>query len=142
MKALFDTSVLVAAILTGHEQHQSCVAILKQAQKLEVTGLVCTHSLAELYAVLTRIPQMKVPPTLAQSLLNNNLRSFEVIALLPEDYFSAIELMVQNQLPGGGIFDALIAQASLKTQADVLFTLNPKHFTRLGDIVAGRVRVP
>jgi predicted nucleic acid-binding protein len=142
MKALFDTSALVAAILTGHEQHQPCLTMLKRAQAIEIEGAICAHSLAELYSALTRIPQTKVSPALAQSLLSSNLQSFEIVALLAEDYISAIELMVQNQLPGGGIFDALIAQAALKSQVDILVTLNPKHFARLGDLVAEKVYVP
>jgi predicted nucleic acid-binding protein len=94
MKILFDTSVLVAAILSGHSSHSVC------------------------------------------------LPYFESIPLTAEDYTAAIELMVQRQLPGGGIFDALIVQAALKVQADVLLTLNPKHFIRLGTVIASKVEVP
>jgi hypothetical protein len=32
-------------------------------------------------------------------------------------------------LPCGGIFDELIAQAALKAEVDVLLTLNPNHLT-------------
>jgi predicted nucleic acid-binding protein len=142
MKALFDTSVLVAAILNGHQQHQPCLAILQQAQTQQIQGLICVHSLAELYSVLTRIPQTKVQPLLAQTLINENLQAFEFIALTTEDYAAAIDLMVQHQLMGGGIFDALIAQAALKADSDLLLTLNPNHFSRLGDAVARRVQVP
>jgi hypothetical protein len=45
-------------------------------------------------------------------------------------------------IPGGGIFDALIAQAAIKAQADVLQTLNPNHFTRLGEAIAEKIQVP
>jgi predicted nucleic acid-binding protein len=50
--------------------------------------------------------------------------------------------MVSLNLPGGGIFDALIAQAALKANVDQLLTLNPKHFNRLSQTVASLVRVP
>jgi predicted nucleic acid-binding protein len=50
--------------------------------------------------------------------------------------------MVAFNLPGGGIFDALIAQAALKAEADALLTMNAKHFTRLGEAIAARVQVP
>lgn len=50
--------------------------------------------------------------------------------------------MVALKLPGGGIFDALIAQAALKAEVDALFTLNPKHFTRLGPVIAQITQVP
>jgi predicted nucleic acid-binding protein len=50
--------------------------------------------------------------------------------------------MVKFQLTGGGIFDALIAQAALKAKVDCLITLNPKDFTRLGEEIAPIVQVP
>jgi predicted nucleic acid-binding protein len=50
--------------------------------------------------------------------------------------------MVALKLPGGGIFDALIAQAALKAKVDILFTLNPNHFTRLGEAIAQITQVP
>ncbi len=50
--------------------------------------------------------------------------------------------MVNNQLPSGGIFDALIAQAALKAEVDVILTLNAKHFVRLGAVIAEKVQQP
>ncbi|MCC5637464.1 hypothetical protein LC593_16760 [Nostoc sp. CHAB 5844] len=50
--------------------------------------------------------------------------------------------MTTLNLPGGAIFDALIAQAALKAQVDVLLTLNPNHFTRLGNAIAQIIQVP
>jgi predicted nucleic acid-binding protein len=142
MKVLFDTSVLVAAILSGHSRHSVCLPLLLKAQAQQTQGLISTHTLAELYSALTRIPQTKIIPTLAQDLIRDNLQNFEKVPLTAEDYNAAIDLMVQHHLPGGGIFDALIAQAALKAQADVLLTLNPKHFTRLGTAISSKVEVP
>jgi predicted nucleic acid-binding protein len=50
--------------------------------------------------------------------------------------------MAALNLPGGSIFDALIAQAALKANVDILLTLNPNHFTRLGEAIANLVQVP
>jgi predicted nucleic acid-binding protein len=93
-------------------------------------------------SVLTRIPQTKITPTLAQDLIRDNLQAFEFVSLNAEDYTAAIALMVQHQLPGGGIFDALIAQAALKAEVDVILTLNAKHFVRLGTVIAEKVQQP
>lgn len=142
MKYLFDTSVLVAAMMTGHNSHQVCLPLLQKAQAKQIDGLISTHTLAELYSVLTRIPQTKITPTLAQDLIRDNLQTFEFVSLNAEDYSAAIALMVQNQLPGGGIFDALIAQAALKAEVDVILTLNAKHFVRLGTVIAEKVQQP
>jgi len=67
---------------------------------------------------------------------------FVAIPLSADDYKQAIVCMVRLNLPGGGIFDALIAQAALKADVDILLTLNPSHFTRLGQDLAQRVKVP
>ena len=66
----------------------------------------------------------------------------EAIPLVSEDYLAAIAQMTSLNLPGGGIFDALIAQAALKATVDRLLTLNPNHFTRLGETIAPLVQIP
>lgn len=50
--------------------------------------------------------------------------------------------MVGLNLPGGGIYDALIAQAALKGNVDRLLTLNPNDFVRLGEDIASLVQTP
>jgi predicted nucleic acid-binding protein len=142
MKYLFDTSILVAAMMTGHNSYKACLPLLQKAQARQIIGLISTHTLAELYSVLTRIPQTKITPELAQELIRDNLQTFEFIPLTAEDYTVAIDLMVKNKIPGGGIFDALIAQAALKAEVDVILTLNAKHFVRLGAIIAEKVQEP
>jgi predicted nucleic acid-binding protein len=93
--------------------------------------------------VLTRLPvKPLITPELAQRLIIENLRQFEVILLDQPDYEQAIAQMVRLKLSGGGIYDALIAQAFVKANCDRLFTLNPKHFTRLGDAIAQRTQTP
>ncbi|MBW4566670.1 MAG: hypothetical protein KME31_01245 [Tolypothrix carrinoi HA7290-LM1] len=56
------------------------------------------------------------------------------------DYQATIARMVSLNLPGGGIYDALIAQAAIKANVDVLLTLNANDFTRLGEDVAQLVQ--
>jgi predicted nucleic acid-binding protein len=142
MKYLFDTSVLVAAMMSGHSSYNVCLPLLQKAQARQIFGFISTHTLAELYSVLTRIPQTKITPDLAQELIRDNLQTFELVSLGAEDYTAAIDLMVKNRIPGGGIFDALIAQAALKVDVDVILTLNAKHFIRLGTAIAQKVQEP
>jgi predicted nucleic acid-binding protein len=143
MKVLFDTSVLVAAFEVSHPRHDVCLPWLQRAQEKKINGYVSTHTLAELYSVLTRLPvKPPISPALAQRLLDENLYAFVAIPLAADDYQQAIARMVKLNLPGGGIFDALIAQAALKAEVDLLLTLNPNHFTRLGQDLAQRVQVP
>lgn len=143
MKVLFDTSVLVAAFEVSHPRHGVCLPWLQRVQKEEINGYLSTHTFAELYSVLTRLPvRPTISPTIAQRLINENLNLFVAIPLTVDYYQQAIACMVQLNLPGGGIFDALIAQAALKAEVDILLTLNPSHFTRLGEDLAQRVQVP
>ncbi len=143
MKVLFDTSTLVPAIVTSHPQHRVCWQWLENARTAQIQGVVSTHTLAELYSVLTRLPyRPTINPAIAQRQIRENLQDFEKIPLTPEDYDTAIDRMVSLKLTGGGIFDALIAQAALKAGADVLLTLNPKHFVRLGNEINAIMQIP
>jgi predicted nucleic acid-binding protein len=56
MKVLFDTSVLVAAFEVSHPRHGVCLLWLQRAQEKEIDGYLSTHTFAELYSVLTRLP--------------------------------------------------------------------------------------
>ena len=133
IKVLFDTSVLVASILVNHQQHSACIPWLTRVKRGEVQGFVGTHTLAELYAILSAFPaQPRLSPQLVQQLIKENLAAFEMISLTNDDYQAVINLMVTLNLTGGAIYDALIAQASLKAEVDHLLTLNLKHFIRFG----------
>ena len=143
VKALFDTSVLVSAFLVNHPKHQSCIPWLHQVKTRQIQGTIATHTLAETYAVLTRLPiSPRISPALAQQLIRENLKEFEVVSLLAEDYQKVIDQLVALNLTGGAIYDALIAQAAMKASVNRLLTLNPDHFTRLGNEIAQIILVP
>jgi predicted nucleic acid-binding protein len=143
MNVLFDTSVLIAALIEDHPSHSQSLSWLERVRSREIEGFVSTHTIAELYSVLTRIPrQPRINPELAQRLILENLSSFNKVVLTAEDYQATVSKMVNLNLPGGGIYDGLIAQAALKAGVDVLLTLNPNDFTRLGDDVRRLVQVP
>ncbi|HDH87226.1 MAG: hypothetical protein DRG35_02195 [Deltaproteobacteria bacterium] len=56
MKTLFDTSVLVAAIVEPHSMHTRALPWLQRAKAGEIDFLAASHTLAELYAVLATLP--------------------------------------------------------------------------------------
>lgn len=143
MRILFDTSVLVAATVVNHPRHPECISWLERAKIEEIQGIIATHTPAEMYSVLTRLPvKPRISPELAQRLIIDNLEQFEVISLTFDDYQAVITRMVNLNFTGGSIYDALIAQAALKARADLILTLNPDHFTRLGEEIANVVRIP
>jgi predicted nucleic acid-binding protein len=143
VNVLFDTSVLVAAFVRVHPKHASCSEWWQKVTREEINGVICTRTLGELYSVLTRLPiRPQISPTLAQQLIQENLKAFDVISLTSEDYQIAIAQMVELNLTGGGIYDALIARVADKIEIDCILTLNPKHFTRLSETITRRVIVP
>lgn len=143
MNVLFDSSVIIAALLPKHPNHAPCFIQLQAAELCQIRGYLSTHSLAEVYSVMTRMPsQPRMSPQEAQTLLVRCLQYLEAVPLATADYRAAIAQMATLNLPGGGIFDALIAQAALKVEADKILTLNPNHFSRLNAEIARITEVP
>lgn len=142
MSVLYDTSSLVAALLELHPRHAWARTQIDRTRTPNFTALISTHSIAELFSVLTRHPQAQVPPRLAAEAIERALTRFEVVELNREDYRLAVQRLGELGIQGGAIFDALIAEAALKAQVDELITLNPKHFLRLGERISRLVRAP
>lgn len=71
MKRLLDTSVLVAAMVESHRAHESALTCLRRVAQGEDEGFVATHTLAELYSVLTTLPvQPRISPSGAVRLID------------------------------------------------------------------------
>ena len=140
VKILFDTSVLVAAILVKHPHHFPCCSWLEKVKISQIEGFIVTHTLAELFSVISSFPSQ--PRFSPQRLIQENLKEFQIISLTEYDYYEAIENMVNLGFTGGAIYDSLIAYSALKIEADKILTLNAKHFLRLGDSISELVEVP
>ncbi|MEO1633593.1 MAG: PIN domain-containing protein [Cyanobacteria bacterium J06631_9] len=137
MKVLYDTSVLVAALLVEHSNHDKALPLLELAKRGDAEGYLSTHSLAELYAVMTRLPEpLKVLPDEAKALIEDLLTYLKPVPLEADDYQKAIARLMTLKMIGGVVFDAIIAQAALKAGVTRLITLNAKDFVRLGDEIA------
>lgn len=140
LKALFDTNVLVAALVEDHRDHTRAFPHLDRALSGVDQGFVSTHGLAETYSVLTTLPiRPRITPRGAREALQVVQ---ETLAVVPLGSGAAIDRMKGLNLSGGGIYDALHAQAALKSEVDAILTLNPEHFTRLGANIASLVQVP
>jgi predicted nucleic acid-binding protein len=144
MTILFDTSVLVAALVKAHPVHERAVSWLKRAKTGEVSMAISAHTLAELYAVLTTLPvSPRISPDMAWRLINENIeKTVVVVPLGTEDYIKTIRQLKDGGFSGGIIYDALIFKAALKSGADSLLTLNAADFTRLKFGEAPRIIEP
>ena len=133
MKILFDTSVIIAAMIEPHPMHSRAFPWLKRAKLREFDLFIASHTLAELYAVLTTLPiRPKITPGVAQQLIYNNIEKVaRTVSLSPSDYSSVIKRMRDLELSGGIIYDALIAKAAQKSKVDHLLTFNVYDFKRI-----------
>ncbi len=136
---LFDSNVVTAAILTHREHHEVANLVFGQ-HKISRTAAISTHSLAEIYNVLTG--RARIPTNDALHLMQLNLQNVQLVSLEPDEYQKALQRVSSLGLSGGVIFDALIAECALKIGAETLFTFNLHHFTRLGTDIVQITREP
>lgn len=144
MKVLFDTSVLVAAMIASHDKHANARPWLERARSGEFTWFVSAHTLAELYATLTApVPILRVPPATAWRIIQENIeQSAQIVALTASDYFTAVRRMSELNLSSGAIYDALITAAAQKADVQCVLTFNPKHFMQVWPEGASLIVVP
>ncbi len=133
MKAMLDTSTLIAAMLPDHVHHLEAHAWLKDAKQGKFEFFVSGHSIAEIYAVLTRLPrQPKILPSEAWQLIQENVvQNATVIQLTGIEYLQLIEKLAQLGIRGGQVYDAIIAQTAESCHAQQLVTLNVSHFQKV-----------
>jgi predicted nucleic acid-binding protein len=145
VRVFFDTSVLVAAMAATHPAHARALPRLQLVKVGADTGVVvAAHSLAELYAILTRLPlQPRISPTVAQQLIEQNvLAACEVVALSEAEYAALVAHLAATGIAGGATYDALILHTAAKAGVDRVLTLNVKDFRRVYPTLAGQIVEP
>jgi predicted nucleic acid-binding protein len=144
MRILCDTSVLVAALVQAHPMHSLALPWLERAKQGKVELLVATHSLAELFAVLSGLPvRPRISPRLARQLIEESIEPVaELVPLSVADYRAVLDRMAELGLAGGSIYDGLAARAAEKSKAAQLLTFNERDFRRLWPEVTGKVLRP
>ena len=133
MKTLFDTSIIVAALVESHPMHQRVFPWIKQARANEFELIVASHTIAELYAVLSTLPiKPRISPIIAWKLIHENIEAAgKIVSLTPAEYISVIKQLSRLGMAGGITYDALIAKVAKKTKVERLLTLNTNHFKRV-----------
>jgi len=141
MKAFFDTSVLVPVFYGDHIRHRSSLDLFIQFDNS--TGCCGAHSLAEVYATLTRMPgKDRISGEQAMLFVGSIRERLSVIALSADEYADALEASSALSIMGGNIYDAILAHCALKAKAEAIYTWNARHYTLCGSKVADRVRTP
>jgi predicted nucleic acid-binding protein len=103
-----DTSVVVPALLIGHEAHDRCDSVLAE------TDAVIGHVIVETYSVLTRLPYpLTVPPAAAAEALAR--WAPDRIAVLDATAYASTPVRLASAgLAGGSVYDALIALTAIE----------------------------
>lgn len=133
MKILFDTSVLVAAMVERHPMHSHAFPWLVRAKSGEFDMVVAAHTLAEVFAVLTTLPLVpRITPGVARRLIHSNVETTgRIISLSSQEYVSVIKNLSDSGLSGGIVYDALIIRAAQKADVKKILTLNANDFKRV-----------
>jgi predicted nucleic acid-binding protein len=141
VKAFLDTSVLVASFYADHEHHEASIDLLSRQNKL--TACTAARCLAEVFSVVTGVlGKNRASPDEALLFLRDVRERLTIVALDENEYFETLEGAPASGIIGDAIHDAVIAKCALKANAQAIYTWNTKHFSRLGDHIAPRVRVP
>ena len=132
-KVLFDTNVLVAGIVKFHPHFNRANPWLRKVVQQKIELIVASHSLAEVYAVLTNYPVKPrfAPGTINRIIQEDIVKYAKIVALTGTDYLTVIRRLSEQGIVGGMIYDALILRAAQKEKVSKILTLNPEHFQRI-----------
>ena len=131
---LCDTSCLVAAVCAWHEHHGRTRLEIERRIRGHEELVLAAHSLAELYAVLTRLPSPhRLRADDAISLIEANWGETFVVHLTGQETWQALREARQLGIIGGQMYDVIIAASALKAGASTLLTWNMRHFNKFTD---------
>ncbi|HRY11900.1 MAG TPA: PIN domain-containing protein [Candidatus Nanopelagicales bacterium] len=109
--SLLDTSVAVALLVSDHSAHERTIAQLPQGS-LGLSG----HAVFETFSVITRLPNHRVSPAMAHTLISENFpRSIAYRATLED-----LDEISRASLAGGQVYDALVALAARSVDRTLL----------------------
>ena len=133
MDIFFDTTVLVAASEQSHPHYAQARTALLRVAAGQDKGFIGLHSIAELYAALTRLPvQPRIHPVEAARIVADNiLPYFEVVTLGKEDYLQALNMMASGGWIGAKIYDALLVRCAARCAVERIYTFNLGDFKQL-----------
>ncbi len=141
MIAFFDTSVLVPVFYGDHVHHTASLERFIQFDKS--TGCCGAHSLAEVFATLTRMPgKHRISGEQAMLFIGSIRERLSIIALNGDEYADALEASAALGIIGGNIYDAMLAHCAIKSQAETIYSWNSRHYMQCGPEVTRRLRTP
>jgi predicted nucleic acid-binding protein len=136
-----DTSVLIAASDAVDPRHDLSAPLLASATKQ--TTACGAHTLAEVYAVLSRLPGGRMQrPEIAALLVDQIIERVTVVPLTVDEYAETIRKTARSLLAGGIVFDALLLACARKAKAERIYTWNVRHFQIVAPDLKDRIVTP
>jgi predicted nucleic acid-binding protein len=127
-----DTSCLVAALCSWHEQHAATREDLASRSRRREELVLVAPALVEAYAVLTRLPApFRLRSADALSLLQANWMGADVVALPGADCWDFLGDCDRRGVAGGRTYDALVAACARRAGARLILTWNLRDFERV-----------
>lgn len=139
MNAFLDTSVLVASLDPDEPRHVACDKLISAGGH----G-VYVHGLAETFSVLTGGRQgRRLSSAAAVRLIDSSILPFvQAHALSGKDLVGALAECEARGVRGGAVYDLLHLIAARKAGAEVLMTLDARHFQALSRRGDPRIETP
>lgn len=124
--------------------HNRAVPWLKKAKANEFELFAASHTIAELYAVLTTLPvSPRITPGLAWRLIHESVEPIAtVVSLSSSDYLTIIKRMSDLGFSGGSVYDALLVKSAQKSEVDRILTFNVNDFKRIWPEGETHIAVP
>jgi predicted nucleic acid-binding protein len=128
-----DTSVLVAASEQSHPHFARAKPALARIVAGQDRGFMSQHSVAEVYAVLTRLPvRPRITAADAVRIIRENiLANIETVPLTPQDYLDVIATMEAGGWVGAKIYGALLLRCAATREVERIYTFNVEDFVQL-----------
>jgi predicted nucleic acid-binding protein len=144
VKVFFDTSVLVAASEESHPHYAQAWPALRRVASRKDRGFMSVHSIAEVYAALTRLPvQPRIHPAEAARIITENvLPHFEMVPIGKKDYTEALRRVRDGGWVGAKIYDALLIGCAVRSEADRIYTFNLTDFRQLAPNLGEKICAP
>lgn len=136
-----DTSVLVPVFYPAHIHHERSLALF--TEQTSATGCCGVHSLAEVFANLTRMPgKQKASGVEAMFFIEDVRAKLSLVSLNVEEHLAALKRAVDLSTAGATVYDLLLTQCALKVNATTIYTWNLRHYGLCGEEVAARLHAP
>ena len=134
MKAFFDTSVLIPAMVDQLDNHPRCFSTFQEYSGAGHEGYCSTHVLAECYSVMSALTlRRRISPSDAGQLIRDTVAGrLTVVPVGTEEYLEAIDRVIAGGLVSGIVYDALHLIAAERAGCERLYTFNTEHFQRIG----------